>query len=188
MSDSKRRTESAPSSNQALLSKVSRYEALFELAAVINQASDIESVGQALASRLKYVADVYAWRYVCFDGDPGDGAAEPLGVLIDAHRGRVAVTRTSASALSRVELALWTDRKTRLLSGDAMGDLLNQLPPGFRKGDLDQIAVNALVEDGRTRALFLFCRRRRPFSELDIKCLMMVCGFFHHKVHVLWEQ
>lgn len=43
---------------QDLLSKVSRYEALFELTGVINAASDIESVGQVLARRLKYIADV----------------------------------------------------------------------------------------------------------------------------------
>ena len=37
------------SSIQDLLSKVSRYEALFELTGVINAANDIESVGQVLA-------------------------------------------------------------------------------------------------------------------------------------------
>ena len=58
------------SSIQDLLSKVSRYEALFELTGVINAANDIESVGQVLARRLKYMVDVYCWRYIYFDGDP----------------------------------------------------------------------------------------------------------------------
>ena len=48
------------SSTQDLLSKVSRYEALFELTGVINAASDIESVGEVLARRLKYIVDVYS--------------------------------------------------------------------------------------------------------------------------------
>ena len=52
---------------QGLLSKVSRYEALFELTGVINAAVDIESVGAVLARRLKYIADVYSWRYICFE-------------------------------------------------------------------------------------------------------------------------
>ena len=44
--------------------------------------------------------------------------------------------------------------------------------------------MNTLVEDGKTQALFLFCKRRQPFSELDVKCLSMVCSFFHPKVHM----
>jgi signal transduction histidine kinase len=31
-------------------------------------------------------------------------------------------------------------------------------------------------------------RRRQPFTELDLKCLTMICGFFHRKVQMLWEQ
>ena len=194
MSDSGGRSGStgrpAPkSSNHALLSKVSRYEALFELASDINRATDIESVGEALAHRLKYVVDVYSWRYACFDGDPEDAkTSEPEGVVIDAHRGRAAVERTGPSALSRLELELWSDRKTRILSAESMSEALPQLPESFRKIDLEQISVNTLVDEGKTRALFLFCRRREPFTELDLKCLSMVCGFFHQKIHMLWEQ
>ena len=60
----------------ALLSKMSRYEALIELTGVINAASDIETVGTELARRLKYIVDVFSWRYICFEGDPVD-ANEP---------------------------------------------------------------------------------------------------------------
>ena len=69
-----------------------------------------------------------------------------------------------------------------------MNDALEHLPDHFQRDDLEQIAVNTLVEDGRTQALFLFCKRRQPFTDLDIKCLSMVCNFFHRKVHMLWEQ
>jgi signal transduction histidine kinase len=172
-----------------LLSKVSRYEALFELTGVINAADGIDSVGDVLARRLKYIADVYSWRYVCFDGDldEADGP-EPMAVVVDGHRGRADVMRTKPSALSKLELELWRDRKTLILSGESMSDALERLPAHFRKEDLEQISVNALVEGGKTQALHLFCKRRQPFSDLDIKCLKMVCGFFHRKVHMLWEQ
>ena len=53
-------TNNSQSSNQDLLSKVTRYEALFELAGVINAAVDIEAVGDVLAQRLKYIADAFA--------------------------------------------------------------------------------------------------------------------------------
>jgi signal transduction histidine kinase len=177
---------------QGLLSKVSRYEALFELTGAINASSDIETVGDALARKLKYIADVYAWRYVCIDGNAGQGASaggeQPKAILVDGHRGRASVVRTDSSALSDLEVELWNDRKTRLISGKAMSEVLDGLPTVFHKNDIEQISVNTLVEDGNTRALYLFCRRRKPFSELDVKCLSMVCGFFHSKVHTLWEQ
>jgi signal transduction histidine kinase len=177
------------SSMQDLLSKVSRYEALFELAGVINAASDIESVGEVLARRLKYIADVYSWRYVCFDGDPEDTEGpEPIAIVVDGYRGGVGVMRTAPAALSSFEAELWRDRKTRILCGEPMNDALEQLPAHLQKDDLEQISVNTLVEKGKTQALFLFCKRRQPFTELDVKCLSMVCGFFHRKVHMLWEQ
>jgi hypothetical protein len=83
-------------STQDLLSKVSRYEALFELTGVINAASDMQSVGDVLVRRLKYIADVYSWRYVCFDGDPEDTVGpEPTAVVVDGHRGRSDVMITT---------------------------------------------------------------------------------------------
>jgi signal transduction histidine kinase len=172
-----------------LLSKVSRYEALFELTGVINAASDIESVGEVLARRLKYVADVYSWRYMCFDGDPEDPEGpEPTAIVVDGYRGRAEVMRTSPAAVSSFEAGLWRDRKTRILCGESMRDALEQLPTYLQKDDLEQISVNTLVENGQTQALHLFCKRRQPFTELDVKCLSMVSGFFHRKVHMLWEQ
>jgi signal transduction histidine kinase len=177
------------SSTQDLLSKVSRYEALFELAGVINAASDIESVGEVLARRLKYIVDVYSWRYVCFDGNPENtGGPEPIAIVVDGYRGSAEVMRTVPSDLSSFEAESWRDRKTRILSGEPMADALAQLPSHLQKDDLEQVSVNTLVEEGKTQALFLFCKRRQPFTDLDVKCLSMVCGFFHRKVHMLWEQ
>ena len=182
-------TSDRGSSTQELLSKVSRYEALFEMTGGINAASEIEVAGNVLASRLKYIADVYAWRYLCFDGDPEDiEGPEPVAVVVDGLRGRAKVECAKPSDLSSVEGEFWRERKTRILCGEPMMGALRQLPDHFLRSDLEQISVNTLVEDGKTRALFLFCKRRQPFSELDLKCLSMVCGFFHPKVRMLWEE
>ncbi len=183
------RPANSQSSTQALLSKVSRYEALFELAAVINAARDIGEVGKVLAHRLKYVVDVYAWRYICIDGvlDEAKGD-EPVTIIVDGYRGKADVINTVPASLSGFERALWRDRKTRILSDEAMKDALQHLPAHLQKDDLVQISVNALVVDGQTEALYFFARRRSPYTDLDIKCLAMVSGFFHTKVHMLWEQ
>jgi signal transduction histidine kinase len=177
------------SSIQVLRSKLSRYEALFELTGAINAATDIESVGEVLARRLKYIVDVYSWRYICFDGDPEDlEGPEPVAIVIDGYRGAADVMRSFAAVLSSFERELWSDRKTQILSGERLTEALEHLPTHFQKDDLAQISVNVLVEDGKTQALNIFCKRRQPFTELDIKCLSMVCSFFHRKVHMLWEE
>jgi signal transduction histidine kinase len=182
-------TQTSQSSIQVLLSKMSRYEALFELASVINAAGEIESVGDALARRLKYIADVYSWRYICFDGDPEDAEGrETTAIVVDGYRGHTDVTLTTPATLSRSEVELWHDRKPHILCGESMNDVLEQLPDHLQIDDLEQVSVNVLVENGRTQALCLFLKRRQPFTELDIKCLAMVCSFFHRKVHMLWEH
>jgi signal transduction histidine kinase len=181
--------ESAPNpqrSNRHLLSKLSRYEALFELADVINSAATIEVAGEVLAGKLKYVADVYTWRYLCFDGSAGEG--EQDAIVIDGFRGTAGLTRTTRGGLTEFETGLWRERVTRILSGDAMREAVEHLPAPFRKSDVEQISVNAIVEDGCTRALYLWGKRRQPFTELDAKCLSMVGDLFHRKVHRLWEQ
>ena len=174
---------------QELLSKVSRYEALFELTGEINAAGDIETVGQLLAQRLKYIADVYAWRYICFDGDPDhSGDTQPVAIVVDGHRGQAEVLRSSPDKLGDYEMSLWRERKTRILDHDMLPEALPELPEFFARDDLAQISINTLVENGKTQALVFFCKRRQAFSELDLKCLAMVCGFFHRKITMIWEH
>jgi signal transduction histidine kinase len=182
-------TPSSRSSAQDLLSKVSRYEALFELAGVVNAATSIESVADVLARRLKFIVDAYSWRYVCFDRDPGDAdGPEPTAIVVDSFRGRATVIRAIPAILSEYEAMLWREHKTGVLCGEQMKEAQAQLPEHFRKDDIEQISVNVLVENGVTQALFLVGKRRQAFTELDIKCLVMVCGFFHRKIHMLWEN
>ena len=139
-------SNSSPSSTQDLLSKVSRYEALFEMTGVINAASDIESVGEVLARRLKYIADVYSWRYLCFDGDPEEATGqETTAIVVDGYRGSAEVMHTYPAALSSLEAQLWRDRKTRILSGESMSDALKRLPKHFERDDLDQIAQIGII-------------------------------------------
>jgi signal transduction histidine kinase len=156
---------------------------------VINAAEDIESVGNVLARRLKYIADVYTWRYICFAGDPeGPDADKATAIIIDGFRGRADVQRTTCTALSKYEFNQWRDRKTHIICDNEMTEALQHLPEHFQKDDLEQISVNVLAEKGKTQALYFFCKRRQPFTDLDVKCLTMVCGFFHRKIHMLWEQ
>lgn len=173
---------------EELLSKLTRYEALFELAGSINAATDIESVGEVVARRMKYVCDVFAWRYVCFDENEEDPeVGDPPAIIIDGYRGGASVERTVRSALSSFEAKLWRDRATRILSDDVLRQTLDEIPAHCRKEDLEQVSVNTIVESGRTQALFLFAKRRQAFTDLDIKFLDMLCGFLHRKVHMLWE-
>ena len=163
-------TPNARSSTQDLLSKVSRYEALFELAGVINAATDIESVGEVLARRLKYIVDVYSGRYICFDGDPDDPEdPDPITIVIDGYRGSADVINTIPSSLSDFEMELWRDRKTRILCNQPMSDALQHFPAHFQKDDLEQISVNTLVENGKTQALYFLCIPPKSYNQQDKK-------------------
>ena len=91
------------SSINALLSKMSRYEALLELTGVVNAATDIESVGMELARRLKYIADIYAWRYICFEGDPEESKQQPL-----SSTGFEVVQMSSGQPQPRCQVSKWS--------------------------------------------------------------------------------
>ena len=182
-------TSNTKSSLQDLLSKLTRFESLIELTSAINHAGEIESVAGILAQKLKYIADASVWRYICFDGDPEDFEGPELpAIIVDAFRGRAEVTRTTQAALSTFETNLWSERKTHVLCGEQMNEALQNLPENFRKNDLEQLSVNVVVANRKVQALYFFGKRRQSFTDLDIKCLAMVCEFFHTKVHTLWEQ
>ena len=169
-----------------LLSKVSRYEALFELTGEINSADNIKSVSEVLARRLKYITDVYSWRYLCFEGEPED--QESKSIVVDGYRGQADVLMASPVSSLSFEVELWRDRKTCILCGEPMRNVMQRLPQHFQKDDLEQISINVHVRNGKTQSLFIFCKRRQPFTELDIKCLTMTSDFFHQKIIMLWEQ
>jgi hypothetical protein len=44
-----------------------------------------------LARRLKYIVDVYSWRYVCFDGDPQDTDGPKATAIVALEAGNVQV-------------------------------------------------------------------------------------------------
>lgn len=180
------------SSIQELLSKLSRYEALFELASVINSAMDIHAVGDVLARRLKYIADVYSWRYLCFEDDPEDRECSVgtghKALVIDGYRGQANVQMAVPASSLSYEVGLWCNHKPIILNDEPMRDAMARLPRHFQKDDLNQIAINTHVHNGKTEALYIMCKRRSPFTDLDVKCLTMVCSFFHQKIHRLWEQ
>ena len=80
------------------LARLARYESLFELSSEINTANDIARVGDVMARRLKYVADVFSWRYLGMESegigisrvgrseDQGYGAGYPLEYSIQDIR------------------------------------------------------------------------------------------------------
>jgi signal transduction histidine kinase len=189
MSDQSSHTRS---STREILSKVSRYEALFELTNLINSATDIRAVGEILAGRLKYIVDVYSWRYVCFEGDPEDQGCptgpEHKALVIDGYRGKMNVLTAVPARSLQYEVELWCGRKTVILSNESMRDALAKLPQHLQKDDINQIAITFHIHNGKTEAMFIMCKRRTPFTELDVKCLTMVCNFFHQKIHRVWEQ
>lgn len=94
------------------LSRLARYESLFELSSEINTASEITQVGEVMARRLKYAADVYSWRYLSIERE-SVGAAGSGGnaLIIDGYQGAATLANVRPEQLSSFEAGLWEKAK-----------------------------------------------------------------------------
>ena len=170
------------------LSTLSRYEALFELLSEINAATEIPRAGELLVRRLKYVADVYSWRYFSLEREETDSRPDRMAMVIDGHRGEANVERIPVEQLCNVELSLWTRKRHFFLEGKELADAKSVLPRQFQKDDIVQIFVCPRFGAGRLQSMLLYSKRRQPFNDLDIKFLTLASQMFHDKVYLLWEQ
>jgi len=176
-------------SSDTALSLLSRYEALFELFEDVNTAIEIETAGKVLAGRLKYVADVFSWRYLRIEADGSTpGSHNDSALIVDGHRGEASVTRVPASALSKLEMDLWKTHRARTMEAIELDAVRANLPAHFQKPDIMQVYVCPHFGAGGLEGMFLFSKRRQPLNNLDYKFLTFVAQIFHDKVHVLWEQ
>jgi len=171
------------------LSRLTRYESLFELSGEINAANEIARVGEVMARRLKYVADVFSWRYLSLESEAiGSASGETKAMIIDGYQGTATLTHVRPDHLSSVEAGWWAKRKTCFLDGEALAAAKEALPRQFQKNDIVQLFTCPHFGAGELQALSIFSRRRQAFSELDIKFITLAAQFFHEKVYMLWEQ
>ena len=171
------------------LSRLTRYESLFELSREMNTASEIARVGDLMASRLKYVADVFSWRYLSIEGERiGSSSSAGNVMIIDGYQGKATVTNVLPDHLSSVECELWAKRKTGFLAGETLAEAKASLPKQFQRSDILHLYVCPHFGGGELRGLSMFSRRRQPLNELDIKFITLAAQFFHEKVYMLREQ
>jgi signal transduction histidine kinase len=171
------------------LSRLTRYESLFELSSEINTANEIARVGDVMARRLKYVADVFSWRYLSIEGESiGSASSEGNVMIIDGYQGTATLTHVLPNHLSSVESRMWTTRKTCFLDGEMLAEAKESLPKQFQKNDIVQLFAYPHFGAGELQGLSIFSRRRQAFSELDTKFITLAAQFFHEKVYMLWEQ
>jgi signal transduction histidine kinase len=155
----------------------------------MNTASEIARVGDVMARRLKYVADVFSWRYLSIEGERiGSSSSAGNAMIIDGYQGKASLTHVLPDQLSSAEFKLWAKRKSCFLDGEELAEAKGSLPKQFQKDDIVQLYVCPHFGGGELRGLSMFSRRRQPFNELDIKFITLAAQFFHEKVYRLWEQ
>jgi class 3 adenylate cyclase len=171
-------------SRDSALSKLTRYESLFELSNELNVSSNIVQAGKIMASRLKYVVDVFSWRYFIVEGE-GKGASNHANniLIVDGFRGQATVADNLNQPLSPVESKWWEDGKACLIEGESLLVAKKSLPELFHRNDIAQIYVCPEFEGRTLQSMFIFSKRRQPFNELDMKFISFVSHFFHRKVH-----
>ena len=171
------------------LSRLTRYESLFELSSEINTANEIALVGDLMARRLKYIADVFSWRYLSMKYESiGSSSSKGNAMIIDGYPGKATLTNILPERLSSVESILWAKRKTCFLAGETLAEAKASLPKQFQKNDIVQLFVCPHFSAGELQGLSIFSSRRQAFNELDIKFITLAAQFFHEKVYMLWEQ
>ena len=171
------------------LSRLTRYEAIFELSSKINTSDEIGQVGELLASRLKFVADVFSWRYFNVESEYVDSSnSEKKVLIIDGYRGQATVSYIPLENLSKFESNLWEERKVSFLAGQNLSKVIEDLPTQFQKTDIRQLFVYPLFLGREIRGMFISSKRRELFNELDIKFITLAAQFFHEKTNMLWEQ
>jgi signal transduction histidine kinase len=171
------------------LSRLTRYESIFELSSEINKSDEISQVSELMARRLKYVADVYSWRYFAVERssiNPSDN--EKKVMIIDQYRSKATTAYIPLAELSKFESKLWAERKVSFLAGEPLLEVKESLPTQFQKDDIKQLFVCPHMSGGEIQGLFIFSIRRHSFNELDVKFLTLAAQFFHEKVLMLWEQ
>ncbi len=163
------------------VTKLARYEALFQLAGKINTLTEIEQIGAAFASGLKYVADIYSWRYLGIE-DQENTASRPGGsfLTIDGYRGKAAVTEPED--VSAFEQKLCEAPKPVLFQAPELAENRHTLPEPFRQPAITQIYARPQFGDDRLQAVFLCSVRDKPFDDLDLKFVTLASLFLHGKV------
>jgi hypothetical protein len=133
-------------------------------------ASEIARVGEVMARQLKYVADVYSWRYLSIVNESiGSFSSEGNVLIIDGHQGTATVSNMLPDQLSSVESGLWGRRKTCFLTEETLVEAKTSLPKQFQKNDIVQLFVCPHFGTGKLQGLSIFSRRRQALNELDIK-------------------
>jgi signal transduction histidine kinase len=171
------------------LARLMRYESLLGLSSEINTANEIARVAYVMARRLKYVADVFSWRYLSIESESiGASSNEGNAIIIDGYQGTATLTNVLPDNLSSVESRLWANRKMCYLAGETLAEAKESLPRQFQKNDIVQLFVYPHFRGGELQGLSIFSRRRQDFNQLDIKFITLAAQFFHEKVYMLWEQ
>lgn len=173
---------------EGALSTLSRYEALFELSSEVNASTEIGQVGTLLVRRLKYVADVFSWRYFSLEPEGSHTAGQRVAIVVDGFRGQASVDHIPVDRLCSVEVELWRGKKSRFLEAAELESAKQVLPEQFHKDTIVQIYVCPRFGTGGLQSMLLYSKVRKPFNELDVKFLTLASQLFHDKVYLLWEQ
>jgi signal transduction histidine kinase len=173
--------------NDESRSQLARYEAFLELSSEITTLGDLNQVAKTLDSRLKYVTNVFSWRYLSMAA-PGDPGASREVFIIDGFRGEVSLTNMPSAQLSAFELESWQAGKAVFLEGPALASNRKTLPVPFQNEGIIQLYVSPQWGHERLDGLLIVSARGMPFDKYDLKFIALASLFFHRKVDYLRSE
>ena len=166
-----------------ILSKLARYEALFQLAGKMNALADVGLIGTAFASGLKYVTDIYSWRYLGItdqvdDSPPGNASL----LVIDGYVGKAIVSSVAPSSVSEFEQGLLQSQRPLSLEGHKLAVVQQSLATQFQHPDIAQVYSYPEFGDDKLQGIFLCSSREVPFDNLDLTFISLAAVLLHGKI------
>ena len=177
-------------------SQLARYEAFVELSREMIAADDLLKVAQLVVSRLKYVTNIHAWRFLGLEtggelDQNGKLTENPHFLVIDGARGKISISHATSLQLTEFEQNRWEDGKAIFFDGASLAGIGESLPGLFQNvqsAEIVQIYVFPHWEAGQLMGLFLASISAAPFDKIDIKFIGLVASFFHRKIGSLLTE
>ncbi len=174
-------------------SQLARYEAFVELSREMIAAVDLLQVAQLVVSRLKYVTNVHAWRFLGLEmhNEPdqiGKLTTDSHFLVIDGAGGKVSMSHATSLQLTEFELNIWKEGKAKIFDTAALAKAEKNLPEIFQNTESVQIYVCPHWETNQLRGLLVTSARTTLFDQVDIKFIGLVASFFHRKVGYLLNE
>jgi len=177
--------------SEADRSQLARHEAFLALSSELITLGDAAGIAGALDRGFKYVADVFAWRFVCrdaphhVDAEPG---TDPGYFAIETGMPPGRASAPEAHELAAIEQASWQTGRAAFFDSAALDERIEALPPVLRNPEITQLYLHPVWVGRSVGALLSVGTRGPALGKLDLKFIALTAQFLQRKIAYLRNE